>query len=123
MKSIYDQRPWLKLYPQWLDHELEVPESTALDDFKASVVRRGESPAVCYFDYAISYGELGRLSSSLAAAFHDLGLKKGDRILIDLQNVPQFLMATYAAWNIGAIVVPVNPMYKERELTYFCQDS
>ena len=123
MKSIYDQRPWLKLYPQWLDHELEVPESTALDDFKASVVRRGDSPAVCYFDNKISYAELDRISSGLATAFADLGVSKGDRILVDLQNVPQFPAVTYGAWKAGAIVVPVNPMYREKELTYFCNDS
>ncbi|MCJ7685157.1 MAG: AMP-binding protein [Desulfobacteraceae bacterium] len=123
MKSIDDQRPWLKLYPQWLAHELEVPESTALDDFKASVVSRGDSPAVCYFDNKISYAELDRISSGLATAFADLGVGKGDRILVDLQNVPQFPVVTYGAWKAGAIVVPVNPMYREKELTYFCNDS
>ncbi|MBW1786036.1 MAG: hypothetical protein JRK53_05365 [Deltaproteobacteria bacterium] len=40
MNSIYDKRPWLKLYPEWLAHELEVPENTALDDFMASAARR-----------------------------------------------------------------------------------
>ncbi|MBW1703500.1 MAG: AMP-binding protein, partial [Deltaproteobacteria bacterium] len=97
--------------------------SPALDDFRASAARRPEAPAVCYFDHEISYGEIDRLSNSLAAAFYDLGLKKGDRILLVLQNVPQFLIATYAAWKLGAIVVPLNPMYKEKELTYFFQDS
>jgi long-chain acyl-CoA synthetase len=53
----------------------------------------------------------------------DLGLEKGGRIIVDLQNVPQFLIATYAAWKSGAVVVPLNPMYKEKELLYFCEDS
>jgi long-chain acyl-CoA synthetase len=123
MNSIYDKKPWLKVYPQWLAHELEVPESTALDDFNASVARRGDSPAVCYFDNKISYAELDRIASGLAAAFVDLGLNKGDRILVDLQNVPQFPAVTYGAWKAGVIVVPVNPMYREKELTYFCNDS
>jgi long-chain acyl-CoA synthetase len=52
-----------------------------------------------------------------------MGLRAGDRIILDLQNIPQFLIAVYAAWKIGVIVVPVNPMYKEKELTYFCTDS
>jgi long-chain acyl-CoA synthetase len=123
MNSIYDQKPWLKLYPQWLPHELSIPQGTALDDFEASVARRGDNPAVCYFDNEISYAELDRISSGLANAFADLGLTKGDRILVDLQNVPQFPAVTYAAWKSGAVVVPVNPMYKEKELTYFCNDS
>ncbi|MBW2169828.1 MAG: AMP-binding protein, partial [Deltaproteobacteria bacterium] len=123
MDSIYEKRPWLNNYPEWLPHDLEITHDTALDDFRASAARRPEAPAVCYFDHEISYGEIDRLSNSLAAAFYDLGLKKGDRILLVLQNVPQFLIATYAAWKLGAIVVPLNPMYKEKELTYFFQDS
>jgi len=123
MDSIYEKRPWLKNYPEWALHDLEITSDTALGDFKASAARTPELPALFYFDYAIFYKEIDMLSDNLAAAFEDLGLCKGDRIVIDLQNVPQFLIATYAAWKVGAIVVPLNPMYKEKELTYFCQDS
>jgi long-chain acyl-CoA synthetase len=123
MKSIYEKRPWLKNYPDGVPHDIEIAAATALADFKASAVRLPQAPAVYYFDHAITYGEIDRLSDSLAAAFDDLGLRKGDRVVLDLQNVPQFLVATYAAWKIGAIAVPLNPMYKESELTYFCQDS
>ena len=123
MESIYEQRPWLKHYPDGVPQDLEITSDTALSDFRKSAVDRPEAPAVYYFDHVITYGEIDRLSDSLAAAFHAFGLKKGERILLDLQNVPQFLVATYAAWKVGAIVVPVNPMYKENELTYFCQDS
>ena len=51
------------------------------------------------------------------------GLSRGDRIIVDLQNVPQFPVAVYAAWKAGLIVVPINPMYKEKELSYLCRDS
>jgi long-chain acyl-CoA synthetase len=123
MTSIYEKRPWLKQYPDWAPHDLEITGDTALGDFKASAERRPASPAIHYFDHTISYGDVDRLSDRLAMAFADLGLRKGDRILVDLQNVPQFPVAVYAAWKLGAIVVPLNPMYKEKELTYFCQDS
>ena len=123
MDSIYEQRPWLKNYPEGVPHDLEMTSDTALNDFKRSALSRPEAPAVYYFDHVITFGEIDRLSDSLAAAFEAFGLKKGDRIVVDLQNVPQFLVATYGAWKAGVIVVPVNPMYKENELTYFCQDS
>jgi long-chain acyl-CoA synthetase len=123
MTSIYKNRPWLKNYPETVPHDLEITRDTAIGDFMASAARRPEAPAVYYFDHTISFGEIDRTTNSLAAAFEDLGLAKGDRIVVDLQNVPQFLVATYAAWKLGAIVVPLNPMYKEKELTYFCQDS
>jgi long-chain acyl-CoA synthetase len=53
----------------------------------------------------------------------DMGLGKGDRVIIDLQNVPQFLIALYGIWSAGGIAVPLNPMYKEEELGYFVEDS
>jgi len=123
MESVYEKRPWLRNYPEWVPSDLEIPSDTALDDFRISAAGRPDAPAVYYFDHEISYGEINRFSDSLAAAFNDFGLKKGDRIVVDLQNVPQFLIATYAAWKLGAIIVPLNPMYKEKELSYFCQDS
>jgi long-chain acyl-CoA synthetase len=123
MASIYEKRPWLKNYPESIPHDLPITSDTAIGDFRRSAARRPETPALYYFDHAIPYGEVEGLSKALAAAFVDSGLKKGDRIVVDLQNVPQFLVATYAAWMVGAMVVPLNPMYKEKELTYFCRDS
>jgi long-chain acyl-CoA synthetase len=123
MNSPYEKRPWLKNYPKGVPHDLEISPRTALDDFKASSALRADAAAVCYFDHAISYGTIDQLSDSLAAALHDLGIKKGDRILLILQNVPQFLVTIYAAWKLGAIVVPVNPMYKEKELSFLVRDS
>ncbi|MCF8129112.1 MAG: AMP-binding protein [Deltaproteobacteria bacterium] len=123
MKSFYEEKPWLKNYPEWVPEDLEFPPSTAIGDFVKSAALHPDATAIYYFDYEISFEEVDRFSTQLAAAFEDLGIQKGDRIVVDLQNVPQFPMAVYAAWKIGAIVVPVNPMYKEKELTYFCRDS
>jgi long-chain acyl-CoA synthetase len=123
MGSIYEKRPWLSSYPEWVAPDLETGSATAIDDFNKTVRANPGNPAVHYFDHTISYGEIDQLSGALAAAFQDFGLRPGDRIIVDLQNVPQFLIAVYAAWKMGLIVVPVNPMYKEQELSYFCQDS
>ena len=123
MKSIYEERPWLSSYPDWSSPELETESATAIDDFVKSAQSGPDRPACCYFDHSISYGEIDSLSDALAAAFRDFGLQSRDRIIVDLQNVPQFLVAVYAAWKLGMIVVPLNPMYKGQELSYFLQDS
>jgi long-chain acyl-CoA synthetase len=123
MGSIYESRPWLKSYPEWAPHRIEIPQTTVLGDFGASVARNPDAPAVYYFDHTIRFCEIDQYSENLAAAFADMGLGKEDRVVVNLQNVPQFLIAVYAAWKLGAIVVPLNPMYRERELEYFCQDS
>lgn len=123
MASVYEKRPWLKNYPEWVPHDLEISGDTALSDFVHSANQKPDAHAVFYFDHILSYGELNRYSNSLTAAFKDLGFERCDRVILVLQNVPQFLIATYAAWKLGGIVVPLNPMYKEKELTYFCKDS
>ncbi len=123
MESVYKKKPWLKNYPDRVPHDLNLTDETALGDFKKNAALNPDAPAIYYFDYEISFKRVDRFSDQLAAAFGNLGLKKGDRIILDLQNIPQFPIATYAAWKLGAIVVPVNPMYKEKELAYFCNDS
>ena len=123
MASIYQGRPWLKNYPAGMPHDLVIQSDTALNDFLVSAREQSGKAAVHYFDHSLSYGEIGRLSSHLSAAFADMGLVRRDRIIVDLQNVPQFVIAIYAAWKAGLIVVPINPMYKEKELSYLCGDS
>ena len=121
--SIYEKRPWLKNYPEWVPHDIEKGNDTAIGDFMTSAYQKAEAPAVHYFDETFSYGDIDRLSNGFAAALEHLGVVKGDRVILVLQNIPQFLISTYAAWKIGAIVVPLNPMYKEKELSYFCENS
>ena len=123
MHSIYEKRPWLKNYPEWVPHDIEIGNETAIGDFMTSAYQKPDAPAVHYFDDTFSYGDIDRLSNSFAAALEHLGAVKGDRVILVLQNIPQFLISTYAAWKIGAIVVPLNPMYKDKELSYFCEDS
>ncbi|MBI5016541.1 MAG: AMP-binding protein [Deltaproteobacteria bacterium] len=123
MDSIYETRPWLRIYPDHVPPDLDLPLKSALDDFITTASRYPEKPAVHYFDHTISFGEVDAWSSAFAAALKDLGICKGDRVLLDLQNVPQFLIGVYGAWKAGAIVVPVNPMSKDREMDYSCRDS
>jgi long-chain acyl-CoA synthetase len=86
---------------------------TALDLFRAAPP---QALAVLYFDGALTYAELDRLSDRLAACFRRAGVAHGDRVAIILQNTPQFLVATVAAWKAGAVVVSLNPMYRTAEL-------
>ena len=123
MSSIYEQRPWLSLQPKRIPSDLEIPTMTAIDMFENTALSKPQAAAIHYFDGTITYGELNSLADSLAAALSDMELMKGDRIAIDLQNVPQFLISQYAAWKLGVIVVPLNPMSKGKELEYFLSDS
>ena len=88
-----------------------------------SARRFPDRPAIIYFGRRISYRELDKLTQAFAAALHDLGVRKGDRVSINLPNIPQFIIAFYGALRLGAIVVQTNPMYTERELKELLNDS
>ena len=76
----------------------------------------GRPPALLFKGSTISYGALDRLSDACAAAFAALGVGRGDRVALLLPNCPQFFIAEFGAWKIGAIVAPLNPTYTEREI-------
>jgi long-chain acyl-CoA synthetase len=72
--------------------------------------------AVLFKGSTIDYRQLEGESDALAAAFSANGVKRGDRVALCLPNCPQFMIAEFAAWKIGAIVCPFNPTYTEREM-------
>ena len=123
MTSIYEKKPWLKHYSPWLPPVLEIPKENLVQILKRVVSRGDSCPAVYYFGSSISYAQMDQWSDQLATALQALGLKKGERVVFYLQNIPQFVIAQYAVWKAGGIVVPLNPMYKEKELEYYFRDS
>ena len=122
-KSPYEARPWLKLYPGYIPPELTPQFASGLDMFLATVKAMPEQAAIYYFDQTMSYGELDRKSTALAAALKELGVVRGDRVALYLQNIPQFLIGLYGIWKAGGIVVLCNPMLKQKELEYHLKDS
>lgn len=118
----YASKPWLAHYAP--GHTATIPQdyADALSLFRAAVARAPQRTALHYFDGALSYAELDAQSDALACAWLERGCARGDRIAIYLQNVPQFAIALVAAWKIGAIAVPINPMNRARELRVLLAD-
>ena len=78
---------------------------------------RPDAPALLFKGATLTYGELERLSDACAVgASTALGIRRGDRVALLLPNCPQFFIAEFGAWKIGAIVAPLNPTYTEHEL-------
>ncbi|WP_119069241.1 AMP-binding protein [Rubrobacter indicoceani] len=123
MPSIYEEKPWLELYADYVPKELPAPEKSMVDLFEDSARRVPDADAIRYFDETVSYGELDNLASRFAKVLCEKGVNKGDRVAVYTQNNPQFLIAVYGAWKRGAAVVPLNPMFKAKELDYHLNDS
>ena len=82
-----------------------------------------DRPAMHYFASTLTWAEVGRASDALAVALQEHGVGRGDRVAVQLQNMPQFLIALEATWKAGAIFVPVNPMLTPRERAVILDDS
>lgn len=121
--SVYTDRPWLAQYQPGVPSDI-IPEfPNALAMFKRSVAANPERPLIHYFDRALSMAEIDRLSDAFACALAARGVAKGDRIAAYLQNVPQFVLTMLGAWKLGAIMVSVNPMLRQKELKLILNDS
>lgn len=118
----YDERPWTTLYDPGLPREVQAPYDDALSMFRAAVAGGAGRPAIHYFECTITYGELDERSDALAAALGELGVSRGDRCAVYLQNVPQFPLVMVACWKLGAIMVSVDPMLHQDELRTLLDD-
>lgn len=123
MTAPFAGKPWLALYPGHLGAELSVEQPTVLHAFRAAVARDPAAPAILYFDRATSYGELDRQSDALAAWLAEKGIRAGDRVALITHNIPAFPAMALAAWKIGAVVMPGNPMYRAAEIGRILADG
>jgi fatty-acyl-CoA synthase len=79
--------------------------------------------ALVFADHSYTYRELDRAVNRTVHALTAAGLRKGDRMLLMTANSDGFYIALYAAWRLGALVVPVNPASPAPELQYLLDDS
>jgi long-chain acyl-CoA synthetase len=82
-----------------------------------------DKTAVLYLGERFSYSQLRELSERFAGALVDLGVKKGDRVMIYIPNCIQWVIAFLAIQRIGAVLVPISPIYTSYEIEYMLNDS
>ncbi len=114
---------WLKSYEPAVPHTIDYPKVSLYEMFKQTAGRFPANEAVSFMGRALTFQELLSQIDTFAAALQGMGIIKGDRVAIHLPNCTQFPIAFYAIHAIGAVVVPCNPMYVARELSYQLSDS
>jgi len=111
--------PWLRNYDEGVPATLEPYPQTTMIDVVDQSAKAKPYRAMFYFKGAqLLYADFVRQSDALAAGLVDLGVKKGDRVALLLPNSPQMVLSFHAIWKAGAIAVPINPLYTERELEH-----
>src|SRR5947209_6016316 len=82
-----------------------------------------DHPAVKLDDVVLSYGALDAAAARCAGLLRARGVRPGDRVGMQLPNVPYFPIVYYGALRAGAVVGPMNPLLKDREVAYYLSDS
>lgn len=113
-------------YPHWpagLPYQLTVPETSVYTNLAISAWRYPNKTALVFYNWQISYSQLKDQVDALAGYLQQAcGVKRGDRVLLHMQNSPQFVIAFYAILRADAMVVPVNPMLMTEELRHTVAD-
>jgi acyl-CoA synthetase (AMP-forming)/AMP-acid ligase II len=117
------EKMWVKSWPDDMPQKLVFPNKPLYDFLRDNAEEYSEKVAINYYGREIGFQELDDLSDRFAVALNDLGLKKGGRVSLYLENCPQFVIAYYGTLKAGGVVVAANPMFKEDELLYELKDS
>ena len=114
----------LPFWPAHAPKHLWVPETHLYRNVEVAALRFPRKPFVIFYDTQVTYADFQRETEQMAGYLQQrLGVKKGDRVLLYMQNSPQFMIAFYGILRADAVVVPVNPMNLTQELAHYVRDS
>lgn len=112
------------VWPKGVPKHLTLPSTSLYENLALSARRYPDKPAILYYGSTLTYTQLldhvDRLAGYLAQR---CGVARKDRVLLYMQNSPQYIIAYYAIQQLTAVVVPVNPMSKSEELRHIARDT
>ncbi len=111
-----------RFWPSRLPHAITPPATSLWDNLETSARRYPHKAALVFFGRVISYAQLLQKAERLAACLQGLGVNSGDRVVLNMQNCPQLVIAHFAILRANAVVVPVNPMNRTEELKHYITD-
>ncbi|WP_051510159.1 long-chain fatty acid--CoA ligase [Hylemonella gracilis] len=117
-----ETRPHHARWPKRLPYSITPPQTSLWANLAISALRYPEKAALVFLGRVMSYAELARQAERLAGFLHSLGVEQGDRVILDMQNSPQLVIAHFAILRANAVVVPVNPMNRAEELKHYITD-
>ncbi|KLU61161.1 long-chain-fatty-acid--CoA ligase [Peptococcaceae bacterium CEB3] len=112
-----------EFWPKRLPQSLLVPETSLYDNLAVSARRYPDKIAIHYYGGSVSYRRFQDEVEKLAGFLQGkLGVAPKDRILLFMQNSPQFMIAYYAILRARAVVVPMSPMHVTADLEFYIND-
>ncbi|MHA1195058.1 MAG: AMP-binding protein [Promethearchaeota archaeon] len=114
---------WMKNWPKETPRHVDYEEMSLGEMVKRSANLYPDSQAIYFEGFRMTYKELDVMVDRFATALSRMGIKKGDVVLIDLPNVPQFVISYYGIVRIGAIANPIIPLNRFTEIVHQTNDS
>ena len=113
-----------KFWPSHAMHHLTAPATNLFYNAEVSARRYPHKPFLIFYDTPVSFAEFHDEATRVAGYLQQrLGVAKGDRVMLLMQNSPQFMIGYYAILRADAIVVPLNPMNLTQEILKFAKDA
>jgi fatty-acyl-CoA synthase len=109
-------------WPKRLPHQLTAPQTSLWMNLQISALRYPQKVALVFMGRIWTYSQLQLEAEKIASALRKMGVQKGDRVVLDMQNCPQLVIAHFAILRLDAVVVPVNPMNRMEELKHYILD-
>lgn len=115
-------RLWFKFWPEGVSRHIDYPEIPLFKLLSDTTRKQPNSIAFSCQRHSLTYQKLDIASGKLATALNELGVKKGDSVVLFLPNSIGFVIGYYGILKTGGVVSPANPLYKEEELKYQLND-
>ncbi len=113
-----------KHWPKDVPYNITFPQTSLYYNLEVSATRFPNKTAVSYYGSPFSYSRIKSEVNALAGYLQqECGVKKGDRVLLYMQNCPQFIIAYYAVLRLNAVLVPSNPMNLTPEMKHYIENS
>jgi len=110
-------------YPPDVPRDVDVPDRSVWGALEANATAYPDEVAMHFLGRTWTWARLRAEAEAMAGALQSLGVTRGDRVLLYMQNAPQFVIAYHAIARADAIVVPANPMYHATEVAHYIQDA
>lgn len=117
------EKIWLSSYAAGVPETVDFQDIALHEALTRTAQRFPDNPALIFFGKSINYKELNLMVSSFASALQGMGIRPGDKVALVLPNLVQMVVGVLAALRLGAVAVPNNPLYTDRELEHQFNDS
>ncbi|MET1125131.1 MAG: AMP-binding protein, partial [Archaeoglobaceae archaeon] len=117
------ERPWLKAYDEGVPATIEYPVIPLHRLYENVAKKYGDKVLADFIGKKMTYRQLIEGGQKVLSFLYDLGIGKGDRVVVCLPNTPHYMQIAYAVWKAGATLVQANPIYSTRELKYIVENS